>query len=237
MRAADGRMETGRAVGWMAHDNRGRNPMERRKFMIGLGSAAAGSTALVGSSAFSGVISERTASVEIAHDRDAYLGLQEVPDSPNESYVDYERGHLRIRMNPDNPNRTGNGEAQGPNNGLGVNSDSFTWFNDLFRISNQGKQEIKVYLFKVGENPERVVFYESGDACHGTTIGTGESVDVGMATYTHGLSDEDSLLDKLLIVALGTEEYTDRDTAENQLTGEEAEEAVHNDEYHDEMSI
>lgn len=218
--------------------------MERRKFMIGLGSAAAGSATLVGSGAFSGVVSKRTASVEIAHDRDAYLGLQEIPDSPNESYVDYEGGHLRIRMDPDNPNRTGNGEFGGPNNGLGVNSNSFTWFNDLFRISNQGKQDIQVFLFKCGDNPERVVFYESGDGddkrggpCHGTTIGTGESVDIGMETFTKGLTEEDDLLDKLLIVALGTEEYTDKETAENQLTGEDADEAVHNDNYADEMTI
>lgn len=210
--------------------------MERRKFLIGAGSTALGASAIVGSGAFSGVVSERTASVEIAHDERAYLGLQEIADSPNESYVDYDGGHLRIRMDPDNPTTTGNGESSGPNNGLGVNSDSVTWFNDLFRISNQGKQEIQVYLFKVGDNPKNVVFY-NGDRdgpCHGVTIPTGESVDVGMMTCTLGLTQDDSLLDKLLLVALGTEEYTDASTAEAQL---DEEDAVHNDEVIEDIDI
>ncbi|WP_226481107.1 DUF1102 domain-containing protein [Natrinema amylolyticum] len=211
--------------------------MERRKFLIGAGSTAIGASALVGTGAFSGVVSERTASVEIAHDRNAYLGLHEIPDSPNESYVDYDSlDHLRIQMDPDNPNDTGNGESTGPNQGVGVNSNSVTWFNDLFQICNQGKQEIGVYLFKVGDNADRVVFY-NGDRegpCHGTTLGVGECTDIGMATATHGLSSDDDLLDNLLIVALGTKEYTDKSTAREQINDDSA---VHNDEYDERLEL
>ncbi|MBX0297239.1 hypothetical protein [Haloarcula nitratireducens] len=182
--------------------------MQRRKFMIGMGSLAAGGAAAMGTGAFSGVVSKRTASVEIAHDKNAYLGLHEIPSSPNESYVDYEGGHLRIRMDPSNPNKTGNGDPSAPNNGEGVNSDSYTWFNKLFKICNQGKQDVKVFLYKKGDNADHVVFYNGyrSGPCHGTKIETGTCQPIGMLTCTKGLEEDDSLLENLYIVALGTEE-------------------------------
>jgi hypothetical protein len=49
--------------------------MERRKFLIGMGSAAAGSAAVMGSGAFESVQAERTVNVNVTGDAGAYLRL------------------------------------------------------------------------------------------------------------------------------------------------------------------
>ena len=106
--------------------------MERRKFLVGMGALTAGGTAALGTGAFSRVESQRMVSIQVAEDPDAFLGLEPIHDgsSPNsDNYVELDgKGHLTIDIS-----ESGNG-------GYGVNSDSFTYFDDLFRICNQGKE-------------------------------------------------------------------------------------------------
>ena len=188
--------------------------MKRRKFLIGTGSAAIGGSALVGSGAFSRVESQRGVTIQVAEDPDAYLGLDGCPGSANSSYTEIdEKGHLAIQMNPDNETDAG---------GQGVNSDSISWFDNVFQICNQGKEKVCVYIedhddwpvvdddnldgdYSAYDGERRVDFYV-GDERHDSLVGmprgfgieVGECVCVGIRTLTKGLGYKDeSLLDDL----------------------------------------
>lgn len=114
--------------------------MQRRKFVIGLGATASGGAAALGTGAFSRVESQRQVSIEVATDANAYLGM--VPmDTPNSNnYVDTDgNGHLYIDVGEHD-------DFEGPDAdpGEGVNSDSFTWFDGMFQLCNQGKAEADI---------------------------------------------------------------------------------------------
>ena len=57
--------------------------MKRRNFLVGVGGATIGGSALIGSGAFSRVESNRQVHIEVAKDPDAYLGLDRCPGSEN----------------------------------------------------------------------------------------------------------------------------------------------------------
>ncbi|SNR55112.1 hypothetical protein [Halorubrum vacuolatum] len=108
--------------------------MQRRNFLVGVGGAAIGGSALLGSGAFTRVESQRNVTIAVAADPDAYLGMSVIEESLNSTnYVDLdEKGHLFIDI------------GENPNGGQGVNSDSFTYFDDLFRLCNQGKADAQI---------------------------------------------------------------------------------------------
>lgn len=199
--------------------------MERRKFVVGLGSLAAGGAAAMGTGAFSRVSSERTMSVQAVKDDDAYLGLKET-DSPNESYVDFDDdNHLRIRLDGDNKTEGG---------GIGVNSDSTTVVKDLFKIVNQGKQKIHLFVYKIGPNPGRAALFisDASTPCWDYTLDVGDSINIGLLTYTHGLKakeDGTQLLNQLYICAVG-KENPDDDEYEGTAEGMVPDDAEPNDE-------
>lgn len=182
--------------------------MKRRKFIVGVGGVAAGGSALLGSGAFSRVESHRAVTIEVAQDPDAYLGLDSCQDddgntTPNSSFTDLDgNGHLEVDMGP---------SSYG---GYGVNSNSFTWFDNVFQITNQGKEQACVWIGgKEGEYPERVTFYLEGDrenslegAENGVLLDVGESICVGIHTNTRKDGDEvptdgDTLLESVTIYA------------------------------------
>ncbi|MCU4752466.1 DUF1102 domain-containing protein [Halobacteria archaeon AArc-curdl1] len=186
--------------------------MERRKFLIGVGSASLGGSALLGTGAFSRVESNRNVTIAVAEDRDAYLGLDKCggdEPTPNGSYAHPDgNGHLEILMNPDNPT-IGDSPL-----GDGVNSNSRTWFHNVFQICNQGKEDVCVWISDSEawprvdegqyEGDRRVEFYV-GDDDDRSLIGEenrqvlelGDCFCVGIKTRTHGLSDGDELLASL----------------------------------------
>lgn len=180
--------------------------MQRRKFLIGASSAAIGGSAILGSGAFSRVESQRDVTIEVARDPDAYLGLDGCPDSPNQSYTNINGdGHLEIQMSEANPTDAG---------GEGVNSDSRTWFDNVFQICNQGKEKACVWIEDdenwptVGEQDseqfagERRVDFYIDNRPDLSLIGqenafgleTGECLCVGVKTITKGLEEGDQLL-------------------------------------------
>ncbi|MFW5905313.1 MAG: VWA domain-containing protein [archaeon] len=182
--------------------------MNRRKFLIGVGGASVAGSALIGTGAFSRVESQRSVTIEVAQDPDAYLGLDKC-DTPNGSYTDFDGdGHLEIRMNPDNENHPDN------DLGAGVNSDSRSWFDNVVQICNQGKEAACVHIeddedwpYVTDDEEERRVDFYLGDDRDDSIIGEGNAFDldvgdcvcVGLRTTTHGLgADEvDSLLEDL----------------------------------------
>ena len=136
--------------------------MKRRKFLLGTGAAAVGGSALLGSGAFSRVESHRSVTVAVAEDPNAYLGLSkcrlpvfgerpntspedeeelsydpEFEETPNSSFVveTNDNGHIEIDMG-----------HSGEGGGEGVNSNSVTSFDNVFQITNQGKEPVCVDL-------------------------------------------------------------------------------------------
>ncbi len=114
--------------------------MKRRNFLIGVGGTALGGSALLGSGAFSRVESHRQVAIQVANDANAYLGLK-LLDTPNSNnFADYdEDGHLFIDI--------GDFGADGEydyETGTGVNSDSYTWFDGMFEMCNQGKADATI---------------------------------------------------------------------------------------------
>jgi hypothetical protein len=122
--------------------------MNRRKFLIGAGSLAAGSAAAMGTGAFSSVSANRTLSVETTGDASALLSIDDIDSSENAEYVDTSGGTVSIDIT------TGAG-------GEGVNQDASTYIYDLLLIENQGTQDVFVYVSGV---PSGFDFYVQNSA-------------------------------------------------------------------------
>jgi hypothetical protein len=115
--------------------------MNRRKFLIGAGSLAAGSAAAMGTGAFTTVQANRQVNVSVADDSDALLALTTDPntdgtdEASNADYVDTSGSEAVINVNSDSSVT-----------GTGVNSNATTQINDLFKVVNQGTQAAVVYV-------------------------------------------------------------------------------------------
>ena len=176
--------------------------MKRRNFLVGVGGATIGGSALIGSGAFSRVESDRAVNIEVAPDPDAYLGMNplegdEYPNGDNYAHLD-EKGHIFIDI------------GENPNYGLGVNSNSKTWFDFMLELCNQGKDDVYVSLddekAEIRENA-KIFFYShdgDGNKLGEIELGTdeelhftvGDCVYVGIRTETHSVNatDEGPLL-------------------------------------------
>ena len=187
--------------------------MQRRNFIVGVGSASIGGSALLGSGAFSRIESQRAVTIQVAEDPDAYLGLDachiEDAPTPNSSYTEIDdKGHLGIQMNPSNPTTINDEEL-----GQGINSDSRMWVDNVFQICNQGKEDICIWIedddqwprapeaydeerrvdFYLGANRNRSIIGED----NAIGIGLGECICVGLKTNSKSLSEGDKLLEEL----------------------------------------
>ena len=112
--------------------------MKRRNFLVGVGGTAVGASALVGSGAFSRVESDRHVNIEVAHDKYAYLGLKQLETPNSTNFTGYDDGHFKIDI--------GDFNEDDPDTGIGVNSNSRTYFEGLFKICNQGKDTAYIQI-------------------------------------------------------------------------------------------
>ena len=175
--------------------------MKRRNFLVGVGGTAVGASALVGSGAFSRVESDRAVDIEVATDEYAYLGMKPLgEDYPNsDNYVELDdKGHITIDI------------GENPHYGQGVNSNSKTWFDFMFELCNQGKDD--VYISLDDENAEikdgaEIYFYshdENGNELDSIKLGSDDEAPLGLGscqfigikTVTHSVyaTGEDPLL-------------------------------------------
>jgi len=99
--------------------------MERRKFLLGAGSAAVGASAVIGSGAFTSVQADRTVTVETSADSDAYLRLA-VDGNENGDYATQNGGTISVNLDQ-------------------LNIDATTEVFDIFTIQNRGTQDALVY--------------------------------------------------------------------------------------------
>jgi hypothetical protein len=114
--------------------------MQRRKFLAGIGSLAAGSAAAIGTGAFTSVSADRSMTVSTSGDESAYLALEAGDaDGVDEYVTGSDGGQLEISLD-------GNGE------GSGVNMDARTVIGDIdeyeseyaFSVTNKGTQGVNL---------------------------------------------------------------------------------------------
>jgi len=105
--------------------------MDRRKFLIGAGSLAAGGAAAMGSGAFDSAEAGREVEVSVVHDSNGFLALNST--SP---YSDTDNGELKIYFNEEAATGAGDGVPQKTN----------MVFGDVFEVRNQGTQRVEIGL-------------------------------------------------------------------------------------------
>lgn len=108
--------------------------MNRRKFSLSLGALLAGGAGAVGTGAFSSVTASRSIDVAVAGDANAYLAI-EPTNGPNGAYAyGSQDGTMELDFTGSNPNVPGDG----------INTNALTVFEEVFKITNQGTQEVEV---------------------------------------------------------------------------------------------
>ena len=150
--------------------------MQRRKFVVGLGSLAAGGAAAVGSGAFTTArTGDRDVAVTTEADSDSFLAV--FPSTAEEAASGPEPGK---NANGRYASETGtpgtielhfNEDARGTfPTGDGINKGSVYTFDDVFRIRNDsavnggptGPTEVDIYL-NAADGPDGVEFYAGDD--------------------------------------------------------------------------
>ncbi len=121
--------------------------MERRKFLFGIGTVAAGGAAAMGTGAFTSVSANRSLTIETADDADALLALEAEATPNGNEYVDENGGAISIDIS------TADGD--------GVNDDARTIVRNLFQATNNGTQN--VYVWAEGL-PEGVSMFHDDDS-------------------------------------------------------------------------
>ena len=149
----------------------------------------------MGSGAFSSVEADRSVSVSVENDADAFLALQPSDNVNADEYVEETDGTLEIGIDD-----SGNG-------GSGVNFNAKTTFDGLFKMTNQGTQTVQPNMavdvveyegdLDSGDIEDSIVFYAKDVTLTG--IGptnredlTGENADPGRGgvTFNLGAGDE-----------------------------------------------
>lgn len=135
--------------------------MKRRRFVVGLGGLAAGSSALLGTGAFTSVTSTRGVDVQVVNEgSDAYLKM--VPSSdPNGVFAKNTAGGYQGELQLDF-----DGEIPDEDAGSGLGTDSVYDFDSVFEVTNQGTQT--VYLDASFSDPEG----------ENTTLSADEKIDI-----------------------------------------------------------
>jgi len=136
--------------------------MKRRKFVLGVGAAAASGASLLGSGAFTSVEADRSIDVDVVGDGEAFLRLApctvDGEEQPNGAYVrETPEGTIAIDLSESNDQVAGDG----------VNAEALSVFHNVFEICNQGTQDLCVdFTVDVPEIPGPVpnrYDFESGD--------------------------------------------------------------------------
>jgi len=100
--------------------------MQRRKFIIGMGSLAAGSAAAMGTGAVDSVSADRNVTVETVGDASAYLQI-----TGDSDYVVDDSNNGALTINLGAPDNSGDGAK-----GSGFNNNAITVVSDVITITN-----------------------------------------------------------------------------------------------------
>ena len=105
--------------------------MQRRKFIAAMGSLAAGGAAATGTGAFTTARVNRQIRVNVAGDANAYVGL----DGSISEYAQTNNKELALTFN-----------GAGGQNGNGLNKEADTAFRNVFKLVNNGTNEVTFEL-------------------------------------------------------------------------------------------
>jgi len=137
--------------------------MDRRKFLVGMGSLAAGGAAVMGTGAFDRVTAGRAVNVNVVGDAGAHLKLDPISKYASQN----SDGELELNFGKINPN-------------------SDYEFYDVFRVTNNGDKPVGIFIDNAGpaasqkreQNPINADMYDQ--------------VTSGLGTNSHGWFDDDN---------------------------------------------
>jgi len=169
--ATDARSVDVRCGGVGPRGNQGENNMERRKFLIGMGSLAVGGAAVTGTGALTQQKSTRAFDAAVVADDQAMLKF-DLSDSSleNTEYASYENGSLQLHFD-ENADLSNEGWA---GQGDGLNPDSTVDFDNVFQIQNATADNLHINIDKSNlDNPDKITFY--GHWTNGILMGSRDS--------------------------------------------------------------
>ena len=155
------------------------------------------------SGAFTTVEANRTADVSTAGDASALLAIQPEPGANGQEYANTNNNDQVVEIQLTN-------DTAGSS---GVNVNATTEVDNIINITNQGSQDVGVYITRSDEggNEQLVTFHAdssysnnmTGISGNAETLSPGESVTVSMEIDTTGgsISNDQTLLSEITIVA------------------------------------
>ena len=185
--------------------------MKRRRFITALGGLAAASGLTIGSGAFNFANVERSVSISVVDDRDAFLKLTQ-RGSGERSDVDGHPDTLEFSIPGDDEGDYPSGDPTDPD---GLGTDSVYRFDQdaggdeqgLFGITNQGTDPVEVYSTQETTQgvPNVTIFdVESGNLLtegdRSTPLDVGEQLVCGLEIDTHGVPVQTSTYDVSLLI-------------------------------------
>ena len=118
--------------------------MERRKFVVGLGSLAAGGAAAIGTGAYSsGTVSGREASIEVVNDDNGLIGLH----AGSQTDLVYQNGAGKLTIDLSRAM----GEGVNPDSKFYIGEENT--FPPAFSVVNQGSQDVELKVEYELEDP------------------------------------------------------------------------------------
>ena len=155
-----------------------RYDMERRKFLIGMGSMAAGGAAAIGTGAVETISTDRELSVDVAGDGAAFLGLDPNPDS-------------QFVVTDSNQNIIGLDLSGAAASGAGVNNEGSTEVRPAFTLENNSSRELYVGILNTLRNNDISSSQTNTDGFSrgsGTTVPAGLDVQFAASTTAPGFN-------------------------------------------------
>ena len=165
--------------------------MNRRQLLVGLGGLVGSGGMAAGTGAFTSVDADRQANVEVSDDGNGFLQIypsdRGTLDQPNGTFA-LSTGTPGNQLTIDINDAGGTSQTQPGNDGVGVGVDSKYVFDDVFRVRNEGTQDVFVQVnsLTVDTDPSgsatggevRIDFFASQGADTNSTGPSFSSVDV-----------------------------------------------------------
>jgi hypothetical protein len=158
--------------------------MNRRQLLAGLGALAGGGGIITGTGAFTSVDADRQATVQVSGDVEAFMQIF----SSNEGSLDQPNGTFALSNGTGNQLAIDINNATGTSGGVGIGVDSQYVFDDVFRVRNEGTQNVFVQINSLVTNTDpagsatggevRIDFFASQGADTTTTGPSFSDVDV-----------------------------------------------------------
>ncbi|WP_302082415.1 hypothetical protein [Salinibaculum rarum] len=136
--------------------------MQRRKFLVGMGSLAAGGAAAMGTGAFTSAEANRTVNAAVVADESAYLGLMDSDSGlSNDEYAKGSgSGKLQLAFDGNDQIEDPEGFVGGAGSGLGA--DSTYYFDGVFGVASKSEEQINIDIdWSDLDNPDNFYFYTS----------------------------------------------------------------------------